>query len=74
MALQYRAHQVVYVDESASNERGLDRRWGWSPRGTAYLLQATTGLWPNQRMTDTRRIHKGKDKRRHVIWHNGLLA
>lgn len=38
MALQYRAHQVVYVDESASNERGLDRRWGWSPRGTAYRI------------------------------------
>lgn len=26
IALQHRAHQVVYVDESASNERNLDRR------------------------------------------------
>lgn len=44
IALQYRAHQVVYVDESASNERDLDRRWGWSPKGTAYrMTQSCTG-------------------------------
>lgn len=47
IALQYRAHQVVYVDESASNERNLDRRWGWSPKGTAYRMTQSCGSRAN---------------------------
>jgi transposase len=30
---QYKANQIVFVDESAANERTKDRRWGWSLRG-----------------------------------------
>ena len=30
---QYTADQLVYVDESASNERTKDRKYGWSPKG-----------------------------------------
>ena len=37
----YRANQLVFVDESASNKRGLDRRWGWSPRGVPYRMSRT---------------------------------
>lgn len=37
----YTARQMIFVDESASNERGLDRRYGWSPRGTAYKMTMT---------------------------------
>ena len=29
----YKAEQLVFVDESASNERTAERRRGWSPRG-----------------------------------------
>lgn len=29
----FSANQLVFVDESASNERNVDRRWGWSIRG-----------------------------------------
>jgi hypothetical protein len=29
----YTSNQLVFVDESASNERTADRRWGWSTRG-----------------------------------------
>lgn len=39
---QYRASQLVVVDESATNERGLDRRWGWSSRGTAYRMVSSS--------------------------------
>lgn len=39
----------MVVDETASNERGLDRRWGWSPRGTACRMTdsmaITTKSW-----------------------------
>jgi len=35
---QYKASQVIVVDESSTNERTLDRRWGWSPRGVAYRM------------------------------------
>ncbi len=30
---QWDAHQLVFADESASNERTLDRKRGWSPKG-----------------------------------------
>jgi len=30
---EYKANQIVFVDESAANERTKDRRWGWSLRG-----------------------------------------
>ena len=30
---EYEANQLVFVDESAVNERTADRRYGWSPRG-----------------------------------------
>jgi transposase len=30
---QYRTDQLVFVDESASNERTAERKWGWSIRG-----------------------------------------
>jgi transposase len=29
----FTSDQLVFVDESASNERSADRRWGWSTRG-----------------------------------------
>lgn len=35
---RYTAEQLVVVNESACNERELDRRWGWSERGTAYRM------------------------------------
>ena len=38
----YRASQLVVVDETGTNERGLDRRWGWSPRDTAYRMINTS--------------------------------
>jgi transposase len=30
---EYKANQIIFVDESAVNERTKDRRWGWSLRG-----------------------------------------
>lgn len=39
---RYRANQLVVVDESATNEKDLDTRWGWSPRGTAYRMVSST--------------------------------
>lgn len=35
----YKASQLVILDESAVNERAVDRRWGWSPRGVAYRMK-----------------------------------
>ena len=32
----YTASQLVIVDESTTNERTVDRHWGWSPKGVAY--------------------------------------
>jgi len=29
----YTPEQLVYVDESAANERTLDRKYGWAPKG-----------------------------------------
>ena len=29
----YTAEQLVFVDESAANERTLDRKYGWAPKG-----------------------------------------
>lgn len=29
----YKEDWLVYVDESAANERTLDRKYGWAPRG-----------------------------------------
>jgi transposase len=37
-AMNWKASQLVVVDESSTNERALDRRWGWSPKGTAYRM------------------------------------
>ena len=28
-----RYDQLIYIDESAANERSLDRKYGWSPKG-----------------------------------------
>lgn len=39
---RYKASQLVVLDESAVNERNLDRRWGWSPTGVAYRMINTT--------------------------------
>ena len=33
----WRADQLVFVDESAANERTMDRKFGWSPIGTSSL-------------------------------------
>jgi DDE superfamily endonuclease len=33
----WRADQLVFVDESAANERTLDRKYGWAPINTAPL-------------------------------------
>ena len=30
---RFTSDQLVFIDESASNERTADRRWGWSTRG-----------------------------------------
>jgi transposase len=30
---EYKANQIVFVDESAANERTKDHRWGWSLKG-----------------------------------------
>ena len=32
---QYDSDQLIFLDESASNERTGDRKYGWSPRGLA---------------------------------------
>ena len=29
---------MIFVNESAANERTKDRKWGWSLKGTAYKL------------------------------------
>lgn len=39
---RYKASQLVVLDESAVNERTLDRRWGWSPKGVSYKVVNTT--------------------------------
>ena len=31
---EWRPEQLIYVDESACNERTSDRKYGWSPIGT----------------------------------------
>jgi len=35
---QYDADQLVFIDESAANERTGDRKFGWSPRGVACVV------------------------------------
>ena len=32
------AEQLVFLDESAANERTGDRKYGWSPEGTIYSV------------------------------------
>ena len=32
---QYEPHELVFLDETASNERTADRRYGWAPKGVA---------------------------------------
>ena len=36
---EYKASQLIIVDESSTNERSLDRRWGWAPKGIAYRMK-----------------------------------
>lgn len=36
----FTANQVIFVDESAANERTSDRKYGWSPRGTPYRVRS----------------------------------
>ena len=33
-----RYDQLIYIDESAANERSLDRKYGWSPKGQPARL------------------------------------
>ena len=35
---EWRPEQLIYVDESACNERTSDRKYGWSPVGTRATL------------------------------------
>src|SRR5436190_24177506 len=42
--LQWRAHQLVFLDESAVNETTLQRRRGWAPIGTTASV-----IWPFKR-------------------------
>jgi len=35
------ADQLVFVDESAANERSAERKWGWSPRGLPAIVSRT---------------------------------
>lgn len=37
----YREDQLIYVDESAANERTLDRKYGWAPRGQPAIDRKT---------------------------------
>jgi len=48
IAERYTAEQFIVVDESACNEKELDRRWGWHERETAYRMTnsvATRSNW-----------------------------
>jgi len=36
---QWKSEQMVFVDESALNERTADRKWGWAPIGMPCLLK-----------------------------------
>ena len=32
---EWEPEQLMFVDESAANERTMDRKWGWAPKGRA---------------------------------------
>ena len=36
---EWKADQLVFVDESASDERSKNRRYGWSSRGMPYRIE-----------------------------------
>ena len=47
----YDATQLVFVDESAANERTLDRKYGWAPKGLPainldFLTNKESGIFP----------------------------
>ena len=35
---EWEPDQLVYIDESVANERTLDRKWGWAPKGRAARI------------------------------------
>jgi len=37
----FEADHLVFVDESAANERSAERKWGWSPRGLPAIVSRT---------------------------------
>jgi DDE superfamily endonuclease/Arginine repressor, DNA binding domain len=43
---EYKANQIVFLDESAANKRTGDRRWGWSLRGLPCKVMSS-----NRRLT-----------------------
>jgi transposase len=36
---QWKSEQMVFVDESAANERTADRKWGWAPIGMPCIFE-----------------------------------
>src|SRR5579859_3866320 len=36
---QWKSEQMVFVDESAANERTADRKWGWVPIGMPCIFE-----------------------------------
>jgi transposase len=43
LVAEYPAQQLVFVDESAANERTKDRKSGWSPRGVPCRVKLPNG-------------------------------
>jgi len=39
---QWKAEQIIFLDESACSGRTVNRRWGWSPRGYACRVKETS--------------------------------
>lgn len=38
---QWKARQLIFVDESSSNERSADRKYGWAPIGQAPIVHSS---------------------------------
>jgi hypothetical protein len=44
---QYRADQLVFLDESGINTNMGERRYGWGPKGKKIVYKVTPGRSPN---------------------------
>jgi len=55
---QWKSEQMVFVDESAVNERTADRKWGWAPIANWDALSIRTSFETNEEVESTSSVHR----------------